>query len=352
MLHKLPPEPDPDAIPPRPGDDERTSPVGGADTMTNHRNHYHAHQNEEPTGRIGGDPAASASKPNRQRTGSTDAAADALRRFEDSEQLRALLIRLHEDGQWAWRHDPEAADLMRHAARRYASLARTHGLDPWEAASAAFDAMRTGSVRRADDPWRVITRAVEVTCIAEQRANGLLCSVHQARRPKFSAHHDAERFSDRENPRTDYDERLQTPATDPFAEAPGDAATALLVGQAVQDAVALFHRCGWPFEAASGGVEYVVTRLSESASRASAFESLRRDYHARAMFDLPASSWLSMLRLLLGNPDQNLAYTSASRGVLHRLVTGEPLHVLVEDERVWAEARRSAPDGGGCHGCE
>lgn len=271
--------------------------------------------------------------------------------FEHSEGLRALLIRLHEEGRWAWRHDPVVAALMRHAAERYAALARRHGLDPWEAAAAAFDAMRTGAVRRADDPWAVVTRAVKVTCIAEERANGLLCSVHQARRPKFSAHHDAERFSDRENPLTDYHDSLTIPAPDYFEE-PEDSETSVRVGQAIEDAVALFHLLGWPAEAARAGIEYIVTRLAESASRASAFESLRRDYHARALLDIPAASWLAMLRVVLGNPDPNQAHTSAARGILHRLVTGEPLRALLADDGVLSEVVLSAPDGGGCHGCE
>lgn len=140
--------------------------------------------------------------------------------FENSERLRELLTRLHADGPAAWRRDPEAAALMRHAADKYAALARKHGLDPWEAAGAAFEAMRTASVRRADDPWAVITRAVQITCIAENRANGLLCSVHQARRPRYSSFHDAERFSDRENPLTDYHPAFRA---DPFAADDDDA---------------------------------------------------------------------------------------------------------------------------------
>lgn len=271
--------------------------------------------------------------------------------FEHSEGLRALLIRLHEEGRWAWRHDPEVAALMQYAAEKYAALARRHGLDPWEAAAAAFDAMRTGAVRRADDPWAVITRAVKVTCIAEERANGLLCSVHQARRPKFSAHHDAERFSDRENPITDYHDSLAIPAPDYFAE-PEASEASVRVGQAVEDAVALFHLLGWPVEAARGGMEYLVTRLAESASRAQAFESLRRDYHARALLDIPAASWLAMLRVVLGSPDPSQAHTSAARGVLHRLVIGEPLRALLVDDVVLSEVVLSAPDGGGCRGCE
>jgi hypothetical protein len=243
---------------------------------------------------------------------------------------------------------------MRHAAEKYAALARRHGLDPWEAAAAAFDAMRSGAVRRADDPWAMVTRAVQITCIAEERANGLLCSVHQARRPKFSAHHDAERFSDRENPLTDYHPRFHVPAEDPFASEDTDLddAETARVTRAVEDCVALFHHLGWPVEPARGGVEYIVTRLAETASRASGFESLRRDYHARALLDLPATSWLSMLRIVLGNPDPALALTRAGRGVLHRLVTGEPLEALLTDEAVVVEVVLSAPEGGGCRGCE
>src|SRR6187402_2376012 len=108
-------------------------------------------------------------------------ARDGRAGFEDSEGLRALLNRLHAAGRGSWRGDPEAAALMRHAAEKYAALARKHGLDPWEAAAAAFDAMLTPSVRRAEDPWAMVTRAVQVTCIAEERATWLLCSVHQAR---------------------------------------------------------------------------------------------------------------------------------------------------------------------------
>ena len=39
-----------------------------------------------------------------------------------------------------------------------------------------------GAGLSADDPWAVITRAVQVSLIAEERAAGLLCSTAQARR--------------------------------------------------------------------------------------------------------------------------------------------------------------------------
>ena len=124
--------------------------------------------------------------------------------FTTSEGLRALLNRLHEGGEDAWVHDPVARDLMEFAADKYRALARKHGLDTWEAVAAAFDAMQYRSTREANDPWAIITHAVRITCIYEERAQGLLCSVHQARRAHVSAFHDPERFSDRDTALSDY----------------------------------------------------------------------------------------------------------------------------------------------------
>ena len=73
--------------------------------------------------------------------------------FTRSEGLRTLLNRLHEGGPGAWQSGPVVADLMAYAADKYGALARKHGLDPWEAASAAFDVMRTKAARTANDPW-------------------------------------------------------------------------------------------------------------------------------------------------------------------------------------------------------
>lgn len=267
--------------------------------------------------------------------------------FEDSEGLRALLTRLHAEGRSAWQDDPEVAALMRHAAEKYAALARKHGLDPWEAATAAFDAMRNPSVRNADDPWAMVTHAVRVTCVAEERGQGLLCSVHQARRPQYSAFHDAERFSDRDNPLTDYHPALQTCPFDDEAVSPAAGADeeSTSVDSAVEDTIALFAHLGWPSATARAGVEHICARLTESASRASAFESLRRDWHARALLDLLGTSWLAMLRVVLGNPDPDLAHTAAGRGVLLRLLVGEPLRVLLADDDLLAEVVLSAPSG-------
>lgn len=258
--------------------------------------------------------------------------------FRDSEGLRTLLRRLQAGGGSAWRTDREAAELMRFTAERYAALARKHGLDPWEAAAAAFDAMRAPSVLRADDPWAIVTRAVQVTCIAEERAHGLLCSVHQARRPRLSGFHDAERFSDREHPLPDYHPAFRTNPVEQESDAP-----ALGVESAVEDAIALFILLGWPPDRARGGVEYICSRLAGAASRPSAYESLRRDYPARALLDLPQHSWMAMLRALLGCSDPLQAHTEAGRGILLRLIIGEPLQTLLRDDELVADIAGNVP---------
>ena len=84
-------------------------------------------------------------------------------------------------------------------------------------------------------------------------------------------------------------------------------------------------------------------RLAETTSRVSAFETLRRDFHARALLDLSSTSWLAMLRVVLGNPDPDLAHTAAGRGVLRRLLADEPLGDILADDAVLAEVVLSAP---------
>lgn len=264
---------------------------------------------------------------------------DATQAFRESEGLRTLLRRLQATGGAAWRTDPEASALLQFAAAKYSALARKHGLDPWEAASAAFDAMRAPATLRADDPWALVTRAVQVTCVAEERAQGLLCSVHQARRAKVSAFHDAERFSDREHELPEYHPAFRTEPVDfdPDQSNRDD------VGAAVRDAIMLFNLLGWPQDRARSGVEYVCGRLADARSRASAYESLRRDAAARAQLDLPQRAWLAMLKALLGCCDPLHQHTIAGRGILWRLLVGEPLRALLHDDELVREIVVNAP---------
>lgn len=277
--------------------------------------------------------------------------------FTTGEGLRALLNRLHEAGEGAWTSDPAARELMAYAAEKYTPLARKHGLDPWEAATAAFDAMQYASTRRADDPWATVTHGVRITCIFEERAQGLLCSVHQARRPHVSAFHDAERFGDRDNPLTDYhpafhvtDPSSADTETDGRADADdgggsggGSDRACMSAGSAAEDAIELLCLLGWAPETARASVEHTCGALTKAGTRQGAYEALRRDRHSRALLDLPGRSWTALLRALLGNPHPAYAATSAGKGVLLRLLIGETLPVLLRDDDLVLSLSLAAP---------
>ena len=275
--------------------------------------------------------------------------------FQSSAGLRALLHRLHHAGPRAWEDDAEAGELMAFTAEKYAALARKHGLDRWEAASAAFDVMRSRSAREAADPWAVVTHAVRITCIAEERAQGLLCSVHQARRPHISAFHDPERFSDRENPLADYHPAFHTTdhdhegADDTEDVAAGSVVTATRT--AVEDAIELFVLLDWHPRTARAGIEHICVALTRASTRQAAYEALRRDKHARALLDIPGESWMAMLKALLGHPDAAYAATNVGRGVLLRLLIGQSLPMLLRDEDLVVLIAFTAPgrsrSGGG-----
>jgi len=267
--------------------------------------------------------------------------------YRTSEGLRALLKRLHAAGRGAWEHDPVVAELMEFAAQKYAALAHKHRLDPWEAASAAFDVMRTRAARQAEDPWAVITHAVRITCIAEERGQGLLCSTHQARRPRYSVFHDAERLSDRENVLSDYHPAFQITDShhDEYDEdvPEPDGGQATTAASAVEDAITLLVLLGWPLGTARASVEHVCVALTRVGNRHTAYETLRRDKHPRALLDLQGRSWAVLLRALLGSPHPALAATSAGRGVLLRLLIGETLPVLLRDDDLVLTLSLAAP---------
>ncbi len=273
--------------------------------------------------------------------------------FTTSEGLRALLIRLHEGGEDAWVHDPVARDLMEFAADKYRALARKHKLDTWEAVAAAFDAMQYRSTREANDPWAIITHAVRITCVYEERAQGLLCSVHQARRAHVSAFHDPERFSDRDTALADYHPAFHTTDTHPSdidtepRESLGSAQACMSASSAAEDAIAILCLLDWPPDTARASVEHVCGALMKAGTRQSAYEALRRDRHARALLDLPRRSWTALLKALLGNPHPAYAATTTGRGVLLRLLLGESLDLLLRDDDLILALALAAPSGGG-----
>jgi hypothetical protein len=268
--------------------------------------------------------------------------------FHSPEGLRRLLLRLEESGPGSWRDDEQAAELMRYTTEKYGALARRHGLAAEDAAAAAFEVMRTRAVRMALDPWAVVTRAVQVTLIAEERGNGLLCSTARARRLATSGDHDAERFSERDTPLYEYHPAFRVAAEqddldiDDRATAPstGDVPTSAF--QAVDTAVDLFAALGWPKDTARTALDYICARLIEAGSRTNAHEVLRRDHHARALLDLDRRAWAGLLWVILGSPNKDLVHTAAGRGLFLRLLIDEKPDELLADDQLVSAIHRSA----------
>jgi hypothetical protein len=259
-----------------------------------------------------------------------------------AEGLRSLLERLDAAGANAWANDPEAEQLMAFTIERYRSLARKHRCEPEDSAAAAFEAMRTPAVRHAQDPWAVVTRAVQVTLIAEERANGLLCSPAQARRTHISCHHDARRFSDSDADLLEFHPALR--ATDTIPDEPTSTdGLPTAAFEALDLAIALFAALGWPLNTATCALDYIAARLVECGSRATTHAMLRRDHSARALLDLDRPAWATLLRLTLGAQSPALRCTSAGHGVLLQLLIGDSITDLLADDELVLEISQNAP---------
>lgn len=68
--------------------------------------------------------------------------------------------------------------------------------------------------------------------------------------------------------------------------------------------------------------------------------------HARALLDLPADSWSSLLHVLLGHPHPAYRATSTGRGILFRLLVGETLPTLLSDDDLVMVVAMPAPTHG------
>lgn len=266
--------------------------------------------------------------------------------FATAEGLRLLLLDLAYSGPRAWETSPDAGDLMSFTMQKYGALAHKHGLQPADAAVAAFEVMRARSTRVANDPWAVITHAVRLSLIYESRAEGLLCSIGQARKTAGTDSHEAERFSDRESELAEYHPAFQVndntnhidePRQDDIEDEPSNAYFAL------DAAVDLFIDLGWPERTARLALEFIAARLIRTRTRLSAFESLRRDGHGPALLDIDHDAWLTVLRAVLGNQHPDRLHTAEGRGVFLRLLIGERPDELYADGALVDAIQLAAP---------
>lgn len=240
--------------------------------------------------------------------------------FETPAGLRALLERLHAAGKGAWRADPDATALLAYTIERYAPLARSWHRDPGEAASAAFVAMLHDGVRRAEDPWAVVTRAVQVSLSAESHADRHLTSTEKARRTQHTDGDIPVRAGELTDNLTIGPSGAPGPESEPEAE------------PALADATLFLCLLGWPEPVTGMVVEYVAGRLADAGSITAAYEMLRRDLAMRAHLDLDRAAWSRLLGVLLGSRPQPGRPTR--KGVLARLLLGEGVRDLLDDNRL------------------
>jgi len=272
--------------------------------------------------------------------------------FTTAEGLRELLIRLdalESIGHFAWRLDPEAERLMRFTIHKYAPLARSHHCRPEDSAAAAFEAMRSRAVRTAEDPWAVVTRAVQVSLIAEERANDLLCAPAQARRTHVMWHHDARRFSEYDLDLTEYDPVFwiaaeQDDIGEPEAPDLGpDDRHPVSAKEALDRTIKLFTTLGWPENTTTCALDYISSRLIEAGDRRIAHNYLRRDFTGLAFLDLDHRSWATLLRLVLGSLVKDEEHTRAGRGLFQLFALGYTVAELLHDIDLAWEISDTAP---------
>lgn len=262
--------------------------------------------------------------------------ADALPEFTTPEGLRALLDRLAELGDEAWATMPQAAKLLAYCADRYRNLARKCHLAEHDAAVAAFEVLRSPALRRARNPWAVVTTAVGRTLRAEARADQLLCSRDRARR--IMARTDlppALRIGDPSAPSATPDGdpapwlelALATAHSDGAAADELDSTTAVDVARvqaATRTTIAVLIAVGWSKDVAQLGLEHITTTLITAGGVPAARERLRKDRQPAAEMDVDQPTWTRLVSAVLGTPARN--------GVLHRLLGGDTARLVIEQD--------------------
>ncbi|WP_454850005.1 hypothetical protein [Promicromonospora soli] len=191
-------------------------------------------------------------------------------------------------------------------------------------------------MRRARNPWAVVTTAVARTLRAEDRADQLLCSRDRARRlmarPDLSP---AWLIGDPSAPTATPDAEpapwlelaLATTRSEPTAAGDLDPATAAAVSRvraATRTTVAVLVAVGWPKDVAKLGLEHITTTLTTAAGVPAAQDRLRKDRHPAAELDIDQTTWTRLVSAVLGTPNRD--------GLLHRLLAGDTARLVIEQD--------------------
>lgn len=254
--------------------------------------------------------------------------------FTTSEGLRRLLTSLAEQGDVAWRHNTVASRLLAYAQQKYLPVARAWRRDPADAAFEAFLAMRSPSTRTADDPWAVITRAVELGIAAEVHAERLLTSADKARRPSLRPEFEPVLAGH-------YEEFFYHVLT---ATHPGAEPAPVRVEQVVRSSSTFLVMTGWSPRTVETAVEYICYRLTTLSTAQSALDVLRKDQAMQVRLGYSTQAWNGLLRLLIGPRSKKPATSGdwSRLGIFARLLLGDSTRDLLADQRLVTASRKSA----------
>jgi len=252
--------------------------------------------------------------------------------FTTSEGLRRLLALLAAEGERAWQTRPVASRLLAYAQEKYLPVARAWHRDPADAAFEAFLALRSPSALTADDPWAVVTHAVELGIAAEAHAERLMTSADKARRPSMRPAYEPVRAGH-------YEEFFYHVLT---AAAPDDEPVPVKVDQVIRSSSTFLVMTGWSPRTVETAVEYICHRLTALSTAQSALDVLRKDQAMRVRLGYSSYAWNGLLRLLIG-PRSKKPPTSGDwtrLGIFARLLLGDRTRDLLADKRLCAASRK------------
>jgi hypothetical protein len=255
---------------------------------------------------------------------------EELPNFADSETLREVVASLTATDTWA--RSPVARELMLFTMRKYAPVAKGWHRDPADAAYAAFLAFRAPTTLAADDPWAVVTQAVRLSIAAEAHADRLMTSSEKARRPTKRPPSEPIRAGSYEDFLFDIHPRDMFSDSDETNDA---------VERVVRSACVFFVINGWPARTVEVAVEYICNRVTSLSSHNSAMDVLTADTALAYRLGYSNAMWETLLRLLVGVKLGR--HRNNQIGILGRLLLGETVVDLLQDEDLAGLARKAVP---------
>lgn len=264
-------------------------------------------------------------------------AAAAPPDFTTPEGLRQVLTELTEQGTWST--SPIAAELMIYAERKYTAVAKAWHRESADAAYEAFIAMRSRSTVRADDPWAVVTRAVELGVAAETHAERLLTSSDKARRPSKRPAFEPVRAGHYEEFFYDIHPLLHPGSTLIVVDASDDTPVGGGVDEVIRTASVFLITTGWPARRVEQAIEYICQRMTTLGSHDSALDVLGKDSAIAMRLGYSLDTWAALLRLVIGTKQGRK--NPGRIGIFARTLLGDRVPDLLQDTELVTAAKQS-----------